>query len=58
MLRTQDLHVKQVVRLSTPRALKEALPASAAALATVVRGREAIRNILTMSMAPWSTRAD
>jgi 3-deoxy-7-phosphoheptulonate synthase len=46
MLRTQDLHVKQVVRLSTPRTLKEALPASAAALATVVRGREAIGNIL------------
>ena len=46
MLRTQDLHVKQVVRLSTPRALKEALPASAAAVATVVRGREAIANIL------------
>jgi 3-deoxy-7-phosphoheptulonate synthase len=46
MLQTQDLHVKQVARLSTPRALKEALPASAAALATVVRGREAIQNIL------------
>jgi 3-deoxy-7-phosphoheptulonate synthase len=46
MLQTQDLHVKQVVRLSTPRALKEALPASAPALATVVRGRDAIQNIL------------
>ena len=46
MLRTQDLRVKQVVRLSTPRALKDALPASTASLATVVRGREAIGNIL------------
>jgi 3-deoxy-7-phosphoheptulonate synthase len=46
MLRTQDLHVKEIVRLSTPRALKEALPASDAVNETVFRGREAIRNIL------------
>ena len=46
MLQTQDLHVKQVARLATPRALKEELPAGATALATVVRGREAIENIL------------
>ena len=46
MLATQDLHVQQIVRLSTPRALKAALPASEAANGTVVRGREAIRNIL------------
>jgi 3-deoxy-7-phosphoheptulonate synthase len=46
MLQTQDLRVKQIIRLSTPRSLKEALPASTASLATVVRGREAIGNIL------------
>ncbi len=46
MLPTQDLHVEQIVRLLTPRALKEALPAPEAADDTVVRGREAVRNIL------------
>ena len=46
MLPTQDLNVKQIVRLSTPRALKDALPVSEAANATVVNGRQAIRNIL------------
>jgi 3-deoxy-7-phosphoheptulonate synthase len=46
MLPTQDLNVQQIVRLSTPRALKEALPASEAANAAVVRGRETIRRIL------------
>jgi 3-deoxy-7-phosphoheptulonate synthase len=46
MLPTQDLHVKQIVRLSTPRALKEALPGFDSAEATVVRGRQAIRDIL------------
>jgi 3-deoxy-7-phosphoheptulonate synthase len=46
MLPTQDLNVKQIVRLLTPRALKEALPVSEAANATVVSGRQTIRNIL------------
>ncbi|HEX3720490.1 MAG TPA: 3-deoxy-7-phosphoheptulonate synthase [Verrucomicrobiae bacterium] len=42
----QDLHVKQIVRLSPPRALKTALPATEATNATVVNGREAIQRIL------------
>ena len=46
MLPTQDLHVEEIVRLLTPQALKDALPASEAANAAVVRGREAIRSIL------------
>ena len=43
---TQDLHVRQIVRLSTPRALKSAFPTSEAANATVVNGRNAIQQIL------------
>jgi len=43
---TQNLHVREMVRLSTPNALKAQLPATDAATATVVRGRESIRNIL------------
>jgi 3-deoxy-7-phosphoheptulonate synthase len=46
MLPTQDLHVKELVRLSTPRALKSELPATDAANATVARGRQAIKRIL------------
>jgi len=46
MLPTQDLNVKEIVRLSSPLALKKALPESEAANDTVVRGRAAIRNIL------------
>jgi 3-deoxy-7-phosphoheptulonate synthase len=46
MLPTQDLNVKEIVRLLTPRALKEALPVPEAANATVVFGRQNIRNIL------------
>jgi 3-deoxy-7-phosphoheptulonate synthase len=46
MLPTQDLNVRQIVRLSTPRALKNALPVPEAANATVVSGRQAIRSIL------------
>jgi 3-deoxy-7-phosphoheptulonate synthase len=51
MLPIQDLNVKQFVRLSTPRAVKDALPSTEAATATVARGREAIRNILTQKDA-------
>ncbi len=47
MLRTQDLNVHEIVRLSTPLALKKALPETEKANATVVRGREAIFNILS-----------
>jgi 3-deoxy-7-phosphoheptulonate synthase len=47
MFPTQDLHVKEIVRLQPPRALKAELPMTEASNATVVRGREAINNILT-----------
>ncbi len=46
MFPTQDLHVKELVRLSTPRALKAQLPMSEAANAIVVRSRDAICRIL------------
>jgi 3-deoxy-7-phosphoheptulonate synthase len=46
MLQTQDLHVREFVRLSTPRDLKAALPGAEAANDTVVRGRRAIEDIL------------
>ena len=46
MFPTQDLHVKELVRLSTPRALKAELPTTEASNVTVVRGREAITRIL------------
>jgi len=43
---TQDLHVKELVRLSTPRALKAELPMTDAANATVAAGRQAIQRIV------------
>ncbi len=46
MFPTQNLHVKEVVRLSPPSAVKAALPMTEATNATVVRGRETIRAIL------------
>jgi 3-deoxy-7-phosphoheptulonate synthase len=46
MFQTQDLHVREMVRLSPPRALKAALPMTAAANATVVRSRQSINRIL------------
>jgi 3-deoxy-7-phosphoheptulonate synthase len=46
MLRTQDLRVKEVVRLLTPRALKAELPMTEAANQTVVASRERVNNIL------------
>ncbi len=46
MFPTQDLHVREMVRLSPPRALKTALPMTEAANATVVRGRESVKAIL------------
>src|ERR1700733_10400030 len=46
MFPTQDLHVKELVRLSPPRALKAELPTTEAANATVARSRQAITNIL------------
>ena len=46
MFQTQNLHVKESVRLLTPRALKAQLPASEEANATVVTSRERVKRIL------------
>jgi len=46
MLPTQNLHVKETVRLLTPRALKAQFPASEAANQTVVSSRQRIIRIL------------
>lgn len=46
MFRTQDLRVKEIVRLIEPAALKAALPITDAAGATVFHTREAVKNIL------------
>jgi 3-deoxy-7-phosphoheptulonate synthase len=46
MFPTQNLHVKETVRLITPRALKAELPMSEASNQTVVSGREAVTRIL------------
>ncbi|HEX7862151.1 MAG TPA: 3-deoxy-7-phosphoheptulonate synthase [Verrucomicrobiae bacterium] len=46
MLPTQDLNVGELVRLKSPRVIKEELPASEAANRTVVEGRQAVRKIL------------
>ena len=46
MYRTQDLHVKEIVRLLTPRELKAQSPTTEAANATVARSRERVARIL------------
>lgn len=46
MLPTQNLHVKEAVRLLTPRALKAELPASEAANRSVVASRQCVTRIL------------
>jgi 3-deoxy-7-phosphoheptulonate synthase len=46
MFRTQDLHVKEIVRLLSPRELKSFSPTSEAANATVARSRERVIRIL------------
>lgn len=46
MFRTQDLHVKEIVRLLAPRSLKAELPITASASETVARGRETVTRIL------------
>ena len=43
---TQNLHVRETVRLITPRSLKSELPMTARANETVVAGREMIQRIL------------
>jgi len=46
MYRTQDLHVKEIVRLLSPNELKAQLPTTETASATVARSRERIARIL------------
>jgi 3-deoxy-7-phosphoheptulonate synthase len=46
MYRTQDLHVKEIVRLLSPRELKALSPLTEAVAATVARSRERIIRIL------------
>jgi 3-deoxy-7-phosphoheptulonate synthase len=46
MLPTQNLHVKEAVRLLTPRALKTELPLSEASNCTVVESRDRVQRIL------------
>ena len=45
MQRTQDINVRSLTPLISPRNIKEFLPLTESACATVVKGREAIRNI-------------
>lgn len=47
MFKTQDLHVRELVRLSSPRAIKAALPGTEATSATVAESRERIIRILS-----------
>jgi 3-deoxy-D-arabino-heptulosonate 7-phosphate (DAHP) synthase len=44
MLRTQDLRVREVIRLLTPRALKAELPMTEPSNQTVVASRERINS--------------
>ena len=46
MLPTQNLHVKETVRLTAPKALKAELPTTEASNQTVVSGRQTIGSIL------------
>jgi len=46
MFKTQDLHVRELVRLSTPRAVKAEYPTTEEASATVARSRERVIRIL------------
>ena len=46
MYRTQDLHVKEIVPLQSPRAIKALVPVSEAINATVARSRDRIIRIL------------
>ncbi len=46
MFKTQDLHVREIVRLATPNTIKSAFPTTEASNATVAQGRERIIRIL------------
>jgi 3-deoxy-7-phosphoheptulonate synthase len=47
MFKTQDLHVRELVRLSTPSELKKLFPTPEASVSTVVQSRERIARILS-----------
>lgn len=51
MFKTQDLHVREIVRLSAPTAVKAAYPATPEAIATVAMSRERIIRILNQEEA-------
>ena len=44
--RLENINIESVLPLPTPREMKAAIPLSAAAIATVARGRETIEHIL------------
>src|SRR4030095_2362528 len=44
---TQNLHVKEIVRLLPPRALKDEFPMTEGTNRTVVEGRETVKRILS-----------
>ncbi len=46
MPRTENLHVRELLPLTSPRKLKQELPASPRAIRTVLRARQVIRNML------------
>lgn len=46
MFRTQNLHVRKIVRLESPREIKAALPSTEASSVTVTRSRKALSRIL------------
>jgi 3-deoxy-7-phosphoheptulonate synthase len=51
MYRTQDLHVKEIIRLLSPRELKALTPASEAVNSTVAQARERVIRILNQQDA-------
>ena len=59
MHRTQNLHVRKMVRLVTPNELKAELPVTEAANRTVVESRERVTRILRQEAAapPWAAES-
>ncbi len=56
MFPTQDLHIREIVRLVTPQALKTGLPTTDASTATVVRSRNTVTRILRQPGSPAAGR--
>ena len=52
MFRTQDLRVKEIVRLQAPGKLKAEMPISETASETVARSREAVTRVLQQRGTP------